>query len=273
MLAAGPCHALPVPQLVQADGVTLNWEQHGDGEGVLIAGLAYSYPETLRGLIDDLARDHRVVLPDLRGTGGSSRQGPYDMATDVGDLAAVLEQSGGVKVAIGLGDGTLRAVELAAARGDLVESVVLSGYAPLFRGERRETHGLAGSAEVLGALLTLLETDYRSAMRTIMETGNPDLDEPAIRERVDGVVAHCSHEAAIARLRNWIELDVGNSALALGDRLWILHHPRNPWFPAELAERIPALLPEARLERVADGAVSRPDLTAAVVRRITRDHS
>jgi len=250
--------------------VTIHWEEAGAGSGVLICRIAYGYPETLRGLIDDLAADHRVVVPDLRGTGGSSRRGPYDFATDLADFTAVLEEAGGARVAIGLGDGTLRSVELAARRPDLVESVVLSGYAPLFRDERRETRGLAGSGQVLRALLTLVETDYRAGLRTILETGNPGLDEQTIRERVDGSAAHCSRDAALARLRSWIELDVGNSALALGDRLWILHHPRNPWFPAELAGRIPELLPEARLERVDDGALSRPDLTAEVVRRITR---
>lgn len=253
----------------QADGTTLHWEEWGEGPGVLIAPIAYSYPATVRGLVEDLAQDHRVIQPDLRGTGGSSRRGPYDLATDVADYAAVLERTGPVGVAIGLGDGTLRSVELASARPDLVGSVILSGYAPLFRGERRDTRGLAGSGRVLDALLKLVETDYRAGLRTIVETGNPGLDEATIRERVNGIVAHCSRESAVARLRNWIDLDVGDSAVALGDRLWVLYHPRNPWFPGELAERIPELLPDARLEEVDDGALSRPDLTAAVVRRIT----
>jgi len=258
-----------VRQLERPDGTTIGWVEEGAGPTVLVARIAYSDPETLRRFVDNLAADHRVVVPDLRGTGGSSRHGPYDLATDVGDFVALLEQTGSAAVAVGLGDGTLRSVELAAAHPNLVGSVVLSGYAPLFRGERRDTHGLAGSGQVLGALMKLVETDYRAGLRTIVETGNPGLDEATIRDRVDRVVAHCSHEAAVARLRNWVDLDVGESALALGDRLWVLHHPRNPWFPAELADRIPELLPEARLEHVEDGALSRPELTAAVVRRIT----
>jgi pimeloyl-ACP methyl ester carboxylesterase len=258
-----------VPGLERPDGVTICWDEKGAGPGVLVSRIAYGAPETLRGLIDDLAADHRVVIPDLRGTGRSSRRGPYDFGTDLADFAAVLEESGPVEVAVGLGDGTLRSVELAAKRPDLVDSVVLSGYAPLFRGERVDAYGLAGSGQVLGALLQLLETDYRSGIRTVLETGNPDLDDASIRARLEAVVANCSHEAAVARVRNWIEYDVGESAVALGERLWILHHPRNPWFPAELVEGIPTLLPEAHLEQVEDGAVSRPELTSAVVRRIT----
>ena len=258
-----------MPLIRLPDETTLHWEEQGDGPGVLIASLAYAYPDMVRGLIHDLATDHRVVAPDLRGTGSSSRHGPYDMETDLADLTSVLEEIGGVAVAIGLGDGCLRAIELAAARPDLVEIVLLSGYAPLFRGESRDTEGLSASAPVLSALVRLLETDYRAAVRTIVEVGNLDLDEATVRERVDRVVAHCSHEAAVARMRAWTQAEAGEAARALGDRLWILHHPRNPWFSGELAERIPELLPEARIESVADGAVSRPDLTAAVVRRIT----
>jgi pimeloyl-ACP methyl ester carboxylesterase len=260
-----------MPLIRLPDETTLHWSEQGDGPGVLIAGISYGYPGMFQGLVDDLATDHRVVVPDLRGTGGSSRHGPYDMATDVGDLAAVVGSTGPIAVAIGLGDGTMRAIELAAARPDLVETVLLSGYAPLSPGEGGDTEGLSASPPVLSALVKLLETDYRSAIRTIVDTGNIGLDEATVHERVAGIVAHCSHEAAVARMRAWVgfDADTGDSARALGGRLWILHHPRNPWFSAELAERLPQLLPEAHLERVADGALSRPDLTAAVVRGLT----
>jgi pimeloyl-ACP methyl ester carboxylesterase len=269
MLAAGPWHAFGMPLTELADGTTLHWHEWGDGPGVLVAGIAYGYPAMVRGLVDDLATDHRVVLPDLRGTGRSSRHGPYDLETDVADLRAVLEEAGPAAVAVGLGDGTLRTIELGAARPDLIEAVVLSGYAPLSRYELRGLEGLVASTPVLSALVRLLETDFRAAMRTMVETGSPDLDGAGVRERVDRAVEHCAHEAVVARMRGWIAADSEEAARALGDRLWVLHHPRNPWFPPELAERIPLLLPEAHVEEVADGALSRPDLTAAVVRRIT----
>jgi hypothetical protein len=43
----------------------------------------------------------------------------------------------------------------------------------------------------------------------------------------------------------------------------------NMWFPVELADAIRHELPEANVEPIEDGAVSRPDLTAGIVRRIT----
>jgi hypothetical protein len=42
-------------------------------------------------------------------------------------------------------------------------------------------------------------------------------------------------------------------AAARPDRLWILNYPGNPWFPAELAERMPEVLASAGHQAVADG--------------------
>jgi hypothetical protein len=42
-----------------------------------------------------------------------------------------------------------------------------------------------------------------------------------------------------------------------------------PWFPTELAGPLRGVLPEAHIETVADGLVSRPDITAGVVWQIT----
>ena len=213
------------------DGTTISWREHGSGPGVLVAGIAYGYPEMFQGLVDDLAADHRVVVPDLRGTGDSSRQGPYEMASTWPTWQRCSSSRWG-DVAIGLGDGALRAVELAAARPDLVERSCCPATPRSSGGSCRTAAGLSGSGSVLSALVRLLETDYRSAIRTIVSTGSPELGEAGIRERVDRVVANCSHEAALARIAQLDRVDAGDAAQALGDRLWILHHPQNPWFPA-----------------------------------------
>jgi adenylate kinase family enzyme len=62
---------------------------------------------------------------------------------------------------------------------------------------------------------------------------------------------------------------VSEQARALGDRLWILHGDTDRLFEGAMAARVAELFPKAHLEEVADGPVSRPDLTAAYVRRLT----
>jgi pimeloyl-ACP methyl ester carboxylesterase len=257
-----------MPQLDRPDGTEIHWEETGDGPGVLIANILYGHPGMMAGLARDLSADHRVITYDLRGTGGSSHRGPYDSVVDAIDLEAVLERTGGVAVAVTVGDAALRAARVAAARPDLLGTVVESGTSLLAVAARR-SEALSASSSVLDALVTLLENDYRAAIRSIVEGANPQLTEDEVRERVQRAAAHCPQEAALGRMRAWIRDDATEAARALGDRLWILDHPGNPWFPPELVKRMPELLPDARHQTLADGAMSRPDLTAAVVRDIT----
>jgi pimeloyl-ACP methyl ester carboxylesterase len=251
------------------DGVRIHWEERGEGPLVVIAVQVFAFPEFLADLIADLATDHRVVCYHLRGTGSSTRQGPYDIDTDAADLGAVIEEAGGPAVVVAMGDGCNRAVKLAAARPELVGAVVTPGGNPLGRKAAEGTEGLAGSESVVEALLGMMEIDYRSALRSMLGTGNPDLGEEQLQERVSLTVAHCPHEAAVPRMRQWAEDDSHEQARALGDRLWLLEHGLNLWFPIETLSRTRELLPQAHVEEVPDGPISRPDLTAAVVREVT----
>ncbi len=251
------------------DGTAIHYDATGDGPQVLIANVLYGHPGLFAGLVRDLSRDHRVITYDLRGTGGSTRRGPYEPAVDLADLEALLEHLGGARVMVGIGDGTLRAVRIAAARPNLVDVVVTPGTFVLARADEPEVGGLSGSNSVLSALVTLLASDYRAGMRSIVESGNPGLTEDEIRDRVEHLVAHCPQEVALARFRAWRGDLAIEEARAMGDRLWVLPYPGNPWFPGELADRMPELLPDAQVDAIDDGPFTRPEQTAAVVRRIT----
>jgi pimeloyl-ACP methyl ester carboxylesterase len=261
-----------VPKLRLPDGVELHWEERGDGPLVVVCPPCISIPGAYEAVARELISDHRVVTYDTRGTGSSTRTGPYDIETDTQDLIALLEQLGGDAVMIGFGDGVHRSVAAGGPRPDLVRAAVSPGVTAL--GPQREygssTGGLASSPAVIGALMQLLETDYRSGLRTVVEGGNPQFSDEDVQERIDAVLAYSPHEATLSRLRSWVRTDSRDDARAMGDRLWILTFPGNAWFPEDLIPGIRGELPEARVEAVEDGAVSRPDLTAAIVRRITR---
>ena len=72
-------------------------------------------------------------------------------------------------------------------------------------------------------------------------------------------------------MRSWINDRAVDAAQALGDRLWVLEPGGNPWFPIEVARRSRVLIPEAHIREVEDGALSRPDITADVVRALTAE--
>jgi pimeloyl-ACP methyl ester carboxylesterase len=265
--AIGETAAMPFAE--REDGVRIWWEEHGAGPGVLFAPGYVQHPGVFQGLIDELERDHRVVRYDARGCGQSTRRGPYDMETDVADLAAVAEAAGSIDVALANGDAANRAIHAAARRPDLVPAVVSMETLPLTSGDAEGVEALVGSGGVLSALVAIMRTDYRAGLRAAIERGNPGMSQEALRERLDQTIAYIGHDAGLGRLDAWIHDRARDDALALGDRLILAYEGAGEWFPAGLHENARATLSEARFERLEGGAVSRPDLTAAVVRGVT----
>lgn len=259
-----------MPRLRRPDGAEIEWWVQGeDGPLVAIALMALHPQPVCKRLAEDLASDHRVLGYDLRGTGMSSRVGPYDIETDAADLTAVLEEAGGDALVIALGDGARRSVRVAAERPDLAHTVVVSGEFPLGRiGDVGSQDALANSPAVLDALLGLLETDYRTGLHTMMaSSGENEWHEEALRARLDAIEAHSPPEVGVPRIRSWIEDESRAAGQALGDRLWYLHYPGNAWFEGSI-EIVRRSLPEARTEAVPDGVINCPEENASTIRRI-----
>jgi pimeloyl-ACP methyl ester carboxylesterase len=262
-----------VPQLTRDDGVEIHWEESGSGPLVVFAPYCTSVPAVYDGMAGELAADHRLVRYDSRGAGESSRQGPYDMETGAADVAAVIEAAGGPAVVIGLGDGCNHGVRVAARQPELVDAVVATGGMPVGRHRLGDSDAMVNSETVVGAFIAMFETDYRGAVRSLTTAGNPQMSEDEIRERVTVQVEYQSHEAAVARIRAWAEDDAYEEARACGERLWLqfAEEMGGGWFPAgqEAIRLARELWPDAHVSAVEDGIVSRPDLTAEIVRRVT----
>jgi pimeloyl-ACP methyl ester carboxylesterase len=257
--------------LARPDGVEIHWEVQGSGPAVLIAHqVLWSYPQVYADLIRDLSADHRVVTYDPRGCGASSPRGPYDAETDAGDLLAVVEAAGGDAVALAVGYGYNLAVRVAARRPDLI-SVLLTvqpaAAALLPRSELRESGLLAASDSVIEMLMQMMSTDPRTALRTVLAATNPDFDADRLKERLDRVSEYVSADAARERAAAWLADDPSEHARAIGDRLLIVHSgDAEPLFEGQLAARVEELYPEARIEQLPGGPISRPDLHAARIR-------
>lgn len=113
--------------LVAVNGIELNVQISGSGPTVV---LLHGFPHTWRvwsEVIDDLAVDHRIVAPDLRGFGGSTLTGDgMDAATvsrDIEELIATLASSPVTVVAIDA--GVPPAFLLAMRRPELLDRLVL----------------------------------------------------------------------------------------------------------------------------------------------------
>jgi pimeloyl-ACP methyl ester carboxylesterase len=254
-------------------GVEIHWEARGKGPVVVISPHCWAVPETFEPLIGELARDHLVIRYDARGTGQSTREGPHDMETGAADLLAVIEATGPPAVVLGIGDAPSRAVRIAAGRPELVRAVVAIASVPIGHPALRGTEALVSSETVVGAFLEMVATDYRGAMRPLLTAANPQMSEDEVKRRLDTLVAYAPQTVVVERLRAWVADDATEPAREMGDRLWLLASPETagPWFPSpeEIEDVIAELLPDSRREVIEEGIISRPDLTAEVVRRIT----
>lgn len=264
-----------MPLLSRLDGVELHGEERGQGPLVVLAPYWSGHPGVYQDLLSDLVGDHRVLTWDARGTGESTHSGPYDMETDCGDFEALLDEVGKAAVIVSVADGSNRAVRIGASRPDLVSGVVALGAGPFARTYFERSEGMVGSDAVVNAFLEMLERDYRGALRTLLSATNPQMSEDELRDRVSFQISYCPQEAAVGRVRAWAEDDPTAAARETGERLWIFSAPdvAGPWLPPpdERRRLIQTFMPEAHLEEVErdQGPVSRPDLAATGIRRIT----
>ena len=247
--------------LKRPDGAEIWWEATGDGPAIVICN-TFNLAGIDR-LVELLASERRVIAYEPRGVGRSSPQGPYDLDTGVADLQAVMEAAGASGTAFGIGDGAHRAIRLADARPDVIESLVVTSTGMGQLG----TGGFSGSTQVLAALMSLMRRDYRTGLRSMVGGSNEDDHED--RERVEQLAALIPQEAAIGYLDSWIAAESGDIAGRLGSRVTIMAYPGNAWFPLEMFEDMSLGLPDAVYEEVEDGPINRPDISAELLLRVS----
>ncbi|PPS88102.1 alpha/beta fold hydrolase [Streptomyces sp. MH60] len=112
---------------VPVNGIDLNVALHGEGPAVL---LLHGFPHTWQlwtHVMGPLAERHRVIAPDMRGAGASTRAADgYDAGTLASDAEALLDALGVRSAAVvGIDAGTPPAFLLAMRRPDLVRRLVV----------------------------------------------------------------------------------------------------------------------------------------------------
>ena len=128
--AAAQVHPFPASfrtQNIQTDGAKLHVRVGGQGPAVVLLHGFGDTGDMWAPLAADLARDHTVVVPDLRGMGLSSRPaGGYDKRTQAGDIRSVLTALGIDRAAVvGHDIGTMVAYAYAARYPEKTEKLVV----------------------------------------------------------------------------------------------------------------------------------------------------
>lgn len=254
-----------MPQLTH-NGAVIHWEEQGEGPGLFVAHSTISIPSNFDSLLGQLASDHHVVTWDPRGTGESSRTGPFDITTDADDMAAVIEESGHPVVGVTLGYNPVP-LSLVTTRPELVDALVLVGGLPqLGSPEGAEDVALYESDAVVEVMREMLESNPQALLRTFITMGNPQMSEAEVRQRIEEQNAYSPPEVGVERSKSYLDFDATRACLALGRRLWIIHWSGGPLAPPDAIKRLRQRLPEAQLFEVEDGPISRPNLSAEVVR-------
>lgn len=114
-------------QNIKTHGTTLHVRMGGIGQAVV---LLHGYGESgdmWASMAADLMQDHRVIVPDLRGLGLSSKPaGGFDKKTQAGDLAGVLEVLGVDQIDLVAHDiGNMVAFQFAAQHPERIRRLVL----------------------------------------------------------------------------------------------------------------------------------------------------
>lgn len=89
---------------IDRDGVGIYYEVHGDGPPLLLTHGYSSTSAMWHGQIDALAREHTLILWDMRGHGQSDYPDDpraYSEALTVGDMTAILDAVGARRAIIG----------------------------------------------------------------------------------------------------------------------------------------------------------------------------
>jgi pimeloyl-ACP methyl ester carboxylesterase len=257
-----------VPKLKRPDGVDIHWEERGEGPTVFFAHIPWlTMPSNFEALLTDLATDHHVVTWDPRGVGNSTRRGPYDTVTDADDMAALIEAIDTLVVFVSADPAAIR---VSAERTGLIEAIVLLAHGRLGPLGRGETDSFVESESVVEAGLQVARSNYRAFLRAAITITNPQASEDEVRHRVDAQAAYCPQEVALPRIQEWSSgHEMSFRGPALGDRLWIVQQKDDPAVPLASLDRARELLPDARIIEAEDGPISRPDIVAGVVRKIT----
>ena len=115
---------------VNVNGIDLRYQIHGDGEPlVLLHGFLGSGDTwaTILGDLDRLARDYTLVIPDLRGHGGSTNPvGTFTMGQSALDIFGLLDHLGIDRFkAVGMSGGAMTLLHMGTQQPERVEALVL----------------------------------------------------------------------------------------------------------------------------------------------------
>ncbi|AGC49242.1 alpha/beta fold family hydrolase [Myxococcus stipitatus DSM 14675] len=239
---------------LQLDGVSLHYEEAGQGIPVLLLHGLGSSGGDWEWVIPRLANGYRLIVPDARGHGRSSKPpGAYGVPLFARDIAGLCDALGLTRVhVVGLSMGGMMGFQLALDRPDLVRSLVIvnSGPEVVARTLKRKFE-----FTVRRVLLRLLGP--KGLAKMLAPRLFPKPEQAALRERVlTGISANDpdAYRRATLGLLGWSVMarlpDIRCPVLAV--------HSERDYTPLSAKQAYVDLLPHARLHVLTDSGHAAP---------------
>lgn len=124
---------------VHLNGIDLRYRDVGTGEALLLLHSFGSCASQWKLVEKELSRHYRLIIPDLRGHGGSTDpDNLFSMRQSAEDIAALLDHLQLREIrAMGISAGGMTLLHLAVRQPERVKAMVLIGVAPRFPEETR----------------------------------------------------------------------------------------------------------------------------------------
>jgi pimeloyl-ACP methyl ester carboxylesterase len=228
---------------VASGRLQIAYHEAGVGEPtVVLLHAPLGFRPQMQPLFDHLSQSHRVIAPDLRGTGSSDApESGYTIADYARDVVAVCRDAGASRVVLcGHSLGGAIALDAAAMEPAMVAGVVLLDGAVLFPDALR--------ARILEELVPALEGPGRlEALRGYFASRMfAPFDPPELQGRILESLGALPPQVAAAVMRDALDRDFG-PRIAAGRYPLMFIHAR---VPADL-DRLRQLRPDAIIASVA----------------------
>jgi 3-oxoadipate enol-lactonase len=233
---------------------TVNAAVSGDGPPLYLFHSLLSDRASFDAIAPELARSHRVIVPELPGFGGSK-------AVE-GELAAVADRmaeavrEGGDAVVLGNGYGGFVALQMAIRHPDIASKLILADCGAAFSEEGRQAfRNMAAAAKAKG-LAAITDVAMRRLFAPEFQAANPELmrdrREAFLKTDPDVLRAACAQLAA---------LDLRPELSKVKVPVLVLVGEHDEATPPPMSHELAALLPNAALKVLA-GCAHVPQLQA-----------
>jgi 3-oxoadipate enol-lactonase len=239
---------------------TVNAALSGEGGPLVLFHSLLSDRASFDAIAPELARSHRVIVPELPGFGGSKAVSGAlaavadRMAEAVGDAAA-----GQQPIVLGNGYGGFVALQMAIRHPDIASKLILADCGAAFSEEGRQAFRNMAAASKAKGLAAIADVAMRRLFAPEFQAAHPDI----MRDRREAFLKTDPEvlQAACAQLA---ELDLRPDLSKVKTPVLVLVGEHDEATPPPMSHELAALLPNARLKIIV-GCAHVPQLQAPEV--------